>query len=91
VPTACFFLLVLLVTATAALGTDSKHAGNSAIATLIMAPGVASVVGLLARGFGLSPRYRQTITTPKKIPHNAGALQVSNRPEMIVAGYVLVT
>ncbi len=49
-----FFLLVAVIMATVALGVDSRHAGNSAITTLIEASGIASVVGLLIGGIGLA-------------------------------------
>lgn len=52
--TASFFLLVILVTATAALAVDAKHAGNNAVAAIIGASGIASVLGLLVGGLGLA-------------------------------------
>lgn len=51
----CFFLLVLLVTASVALAVDARHTGNSVITILIEAAGVASVAGMLLRGIGLTP------------------------------------
>jgi hypothetical protein len=49
-----FFLLVAVIAATVALAVDARPTGNSAITTLIEASGIASVVGLLAGGFGLA-------------------------------------
>jgi hypothetical protein len=50
---ASFFMLVLVIVATIAIGVDVKPDGNVAITTLIEASGLASVVGLLVGGFGL--------------------------------------
>jgi hypothetical protein len=48
------FLLVIVITATVALGVDSKPRGNTAITTLIEASGIASVSGLVVGGIGLA-------------------------------------
>lgn len=50
---ASFFLLVILVTATAAIAVDAA-AGNSVIMTIIEGSGAASIVGLLMSGLGLA-------------------------------------
>jgi hypothetical protein len=49
-----FFLLVIVITATVALGADSKPRGNTAITILIEASGTASVSGLVVGGIGLA-------------------------------------
>jgi len=51
---AAFFLLVILTAATLALAVDSKHLGNEAITTIIEGAVVASVLGLLISGLGLT-------------------------------------
>ena len=51
---ASFFLLVILVTATAAIAVDAEPAGNSVIMTIIEGSGAASIVGLLMSGLGLA-------------------------------------
>jgi hypothetical protein len=49
-----FFLLVIVITATVALGVDSKPRGNTAITTVIEASVIASVSGLVVGGIGLA-------------------------------------
>lgn len=51
---ASFFLLVILVTATAAIAIDSAHVGNMLITTIVEASGSASTAGLLISGVGLA-------------------------------------
>jgi hypothetical protein len=61
---ASFFLLVILVTATAAIAEEAKSAGNGVVATIIEGSGAASIVGLLMSGLGLAiaERSRSRLT-----------------------------
>lgn len=52
--TSSYFTVMVVVTATIGLAVDVQSAGNSVVTTLIEASGCASVVGLLAGGFGLA-------------------------------------
>lgn len=47
---ASFFLLVILVTATAAIAVDAKPSGNSVITTIVEGSGAASIMGLRLDG-----------------------------------------
>jgi hypothetical protein len=51
---ASLFLLVILVTATAAIAVDARPAGNSVIAAIVEGSCAASVAGLLMSGLGLA-------------------------------------
>ena len=48
------FLLLLLMTATVAIGLDTRPRGNSAIITVIEASCLASMLGLVVGGLGLT-------------------------------------
>lgn len=48
------FLLVVLVTASLALATDTRANGNSAILVILASSSIAGVLGLLLSGLGLS-------------------------------------
>ncbi|GIF75298.1 hypothetical protein Asi02nite_48160 [Asanoa siamensis] len=48
------FLLVLLVTASLALATDTKPDGNPFVLVVLLGSAVASTVGLMLSGLGLS-------------------------------------
>jgi uncharacterized membrane protein YdcZ (DUF606 family) len=52
--TASFFMLIVAITATAGLAMDTKKSGNSLVATLVEASALASVIGLLIGGLGLT-------------------------------------
>jgi hypothetical protein len=49
-----WFVAMVVIVATIALAVDSKPTGNSVLTTVIEASGCASVIGLLAGGFGLA-------------------------------------
>ena len=51
---ASLFMVIVVITATIAQVVDLRHIGNSAITTLIEAAAIASVVGLLIGGAGLT-------------------------------------